>query len=581
MANAIKRLALLALFLPLLFPLSAFGPIGGNGNGGGSGGAVSSVSNSDGTLTVSPTTGDVVASLNLGHANIFTAGQTMFGTSWPSFAAGDFIINGLAGTPTFAANGEGAFWVDSVNGASWMGDGSSFDNVMRNSAGSIVFENVHNTQDVQFLGTIKNVNNSLQINATGIVNPSTANNAAISVPSTGAAISRNVADSNVALTVSQSNASSTGDIQDWKNNGGIVTKVTQAGELVLPASATATASLNIPQGSAPTSPVNGDIWTTSLGVFAQIAGSTVGPFGGGVTSVSNSDSTLTISPTVGAVVASLNLSHANTWAAAQTFTNSDLLLLGSSTGATTFTSDNAGASNFTVHVPAANDTITLNAATQTLTNKSIAASEINSGQLAVGNGGTGAGSFTIHGVMLGNSTSALNVTAAGASGNLLIGQGAADPTWNAMSGDCTISNSGAITCTKINGDSNIAFLDVAQSWTKPQRTNLTTPAISTSTFTPVFSSSQNFRIVLVHASCPCTLANPAAIVAGQSGMFEIVQSATGSDTIGTWGSEYEYAGGTSTITLSTGANAVDYIPYYVDSTGSFIVLGGIIKGPSH
>lgn len=38
-----------------------------------SGGAVSSVSNSDSTLTISPTTGSVVASLNLAHANTWTA----------------------------------------------------------------------------------------------------------------------------------------------------------------------------------------------------------------------------------------------------------------------------------------------------------------------------------------------------------------------------------------------------------------------------------------------------------------------------------------------------------------------------
>lgn len=42
---------------------------------------------------------------------------------------------------------------------------------------------------------------------------------------------------------------------------------------------------------------------------------------GGVTSVSNSDGTLTISPTTGAVVASLALSHANSWGALQTFGN--------------------------------------------------------------------------------------------------------------------------------------------------------------------------------------------------------------------------------------------------------------------
>ncbi|MGA2911656.1 MAG: site-specific integrase [Candidatus Levyibacteriota bacterium] len=42
----------------------------------------------------------------------------------------------------------------------------------------------------------------------------------------------------------------------------------------------------------------------------------------GASSVSNSDGTLTISPTTGAVVASLNLSHANSWSGAQTFTAS-------------------------------------------------------------------------------------------------------------------------------------------------------------------------------------------------------------------------------------------------------------------
>lgn len=42
---------------------------------------------------------------------------------------------------------------------------------------------------------------------------------------------------------------------------------------------------------------------------------------GAVSSVSNSDSTLTISPTTGSVVASLNLGHANTWTAKQTFSN--------------------------------------------------------------------------------------------------------------------------------------------------------------------------------------------------------------------------------------------------------------------
>lgn len=66
------------------------------------------------------------------------------------------------------------------------------------------------------------------------------------------------------------------------------------------------------------------------------------------------------------------LGSAQTFTAAKTFTNSDLKLLGSSTGATTFASANSGASNFTLTVPAATDTLADLAGAQTLTNKTIA-----------------------------------------------------------------------------------------------------------------------------------------------------------------------------------------------------------------
>jgi hypothetical protein len=96
---------------------------------------------------------------------------------------------------------------------------------------------------------------------------------------------------------------------------------TFVGKLITQASASATAGFNLPPGAAPSSPANGDCWTTSAGLYCQIAGSTVGPYGtgGGVSSVSNSDGTLTVSPTTGAVVASLALGHANTWTGTQTF----------------------------------------------------------------------------------------------------------------------------------------------------------------------------------------------------------------------------------------------------------------------
>lgn len=62
----------------------------------------------------------------------------------------------------------------------------------------------------------------------------------------------------------------------------------------------------------------GQVLGVVSGLPAWVATSTAG--GGAVSSVSNSDGTLTISPTTGAVVASIALAHANTWTGVQTFT---------------------------------------------------------------------------------------------------------------------------------------------------------------------------------------------------------------------------------------------------------------------
>lgn len=54
--------------------------------------------------------------------------------------------------------------------------------------------------------------------------------------------------------------------------------VTLSGLALTAASTTGGAGLRIPPGAAPTSPVDGDMWTTTTGAFARINGVTVGPF---------------------------------------------------------------------------------------------------------------------------------------------------------------------------------------------------------------------------------------------------------------------------------------------------------------
>ena len=68
----------------------------------------------------------------------------------------------------------------------------------------------------------------------------------------------------------------------------------------------------------------------------------IGGGGGAVASVSNSDGTITISPTIGAVVASIALGHANTWSGVQTFGTGDLVINGGSATAGVGTVSSAG-----------------------------------------------------------------------------------------------------------------------------------------------------------------------------------------------------------------------------------------------
>ena len=93
-----------------------------------------------------------------------------------------------------------------------------------------------------------------------------------------------------------------------------------------------------------------------------------------------------------------------------------------------------------------------------------------------------------------------------------------------------------------------------------------TASVSGST-TLDFETNQNFILTLTG---PTTLANPSTEQAGQSGVIIFIQDGTGSRSV-SLGTDYETAGA-ATLTLSSAANAVDIVPYVVQSSGN-ILLG--------
>src|SRR5271170_1968160 len=56
---------------------------------------------------------------------------------------------------------------------------------------------------------------------------------------------------------------------------------TFSGKVITATSTTASAGFSLLPGTAPTVPINGDVWTTSVGLYVQVNGSTVGPLGTG------------------------------------------------------------------------------------------------------------------------------------------------------------------------------------------------------------------------------------------------------------------------------------------------------------
>ena len=156
---------------------------------------------SGGNLSISTTNNQI----NLGATVVF--GNDFRNTSTTNNARLNLSTAGLIATRN-VADSNVAFIVNQANASST----GSIQQWQFNSVG---------VADLGVAGTL--------FTSTGVANRSNTNNAYVNVSSTGTVISRNVADANAALIISQANASSTGNILTLQNSGGTVASVSQAG----------------------------------------------------------------------------------------------------------------------------------------------------------------------------------------------------------------------------------------------------------------------------------------------------------------------------------------------------------------
>ena len=156
-------------------------------------------------------------------------------------------------------------------------------------------------------------------------------------------------------------------------------------------------------------------------------------------------------------------------------------------------------------------------------------------------------------------------SATNAGSSLLFEDGTGDPAnyFNnniKFSGDVKV---GSATITEDTTNNQLQINDQVVSFGKTtigatQIVNSDTFAGATDSVLLDFNSFQNFIITL---EGNVTLANPTTENVGQTGVMVFIQDSSGSRSL-TLGGDYESVGG-SGITLSTGANAVDILPYMV------------------
>jgi hypothetical protein len=186
----------------------------------------------------------------------------------------------------------------------------------------------------------------------------------------------------------------------------------------------------------------------------------------------------------------------------------------------------------------------------------IAASQVTSGTFTVAQGGTGATTLGANGVLLGNGTSAISATAVGATGQVLVGNTGAAPTWATLSGiGVTSFSAGTTGLTPASATTGAITLGGTLAVANGG-TGVTT---ATGTGSVVLSNSPTLVTPTLGAASATSIANGLGAVGTPSYTF------TGDLNTGMWSPAAD--------TIAFGTNATERVR--IDSSG--LIMTGIIQ----
>jgi hypothetical protein len=390
-----------------------------------------------------------------------------------------------------------------------------------------------------------------------------------------------------------------------------------SGRLVTASPSSTTAGFNLTPGSTPASPVNGDFWLTSTGVFAQVNGATVGPFTSAATPCTNCalttnplsqfasttsaqlagvisnetgtgllvfnngaalTSPILTTPTLG-VATGTSLALGGATLGGNVLAVNGGMLSGSISAVGVITAQTSNAAALTVGANGAtNPAFSVNTATALqvsgvgvrgdVTGGTPAIAAIDSGantNLSIDS--KGGGQLTLNGTATGPIvlSRATTISAALTYGGVTLSNSVIGTGSMVLSANPTITGSFTATGLVTYADMATAAIASCSQYAAATASTLTASANvfcgetattfgATTTFD--FSTFINTAVTLTGNITTMSVAN---VKAGQAGSIAFIQDATGSRTT-VWNSILKFSGGT-TPTLSTAANAIDVLFY--------------------